>query len=302
MHSNLIDELEGQTGHKGFRAEFLTSEFCRNTRLVDILENPEGTWAALQTVRGLGSISLSRLRQLVAKRFADQFPEDWRAAQRALSTDTEPDSPRARQLARFITAWDAPRETFGVTGRYLTTYEASVLRHLESGEKLLVAHSTLPQMLKTPDIIWAESRDVLSEADHLANLEKYRENQGPLPAGSLAAIEKTALENLVMGEGAYAPLSPEQRQHQLAVIVDHGGLYPNLEAVVVDYRSINLSPGVLLGGDYLLIPCCGGYIDLHAPDLAQIFKDRMEAARKTGTPFRDWLTAHRDHPVIAAVL
>lgn len=208
MHSNLIDELEGQTGHKGFRAEFLTSEFCRNTQLLDILDNPEGTWATLQTVRGLGPISLSRLRQLVAKRFADQFPEDWRAAQRALSTDTGADTPRARQLARFITAWDAPRETFGVTGRYLTTYEASVLRHLESGEKLLVAHSTLPQMLKTPDIIWAESRDVLSEAEHLANLEKYRENQGPLPAGSLAAIEKPHWKIWSWARGPMPPSAP----------------------------------------------------------------------------------------------
>jgi hypothetical protein len=238
----------------------------------------------------------------VAKRFADQFPEDWRAAQRALSTDTGADSPRARQLARFITAWDAPRETFEVTGRYLATYEASVMRNLESGEKLLVAHNTLPLMLKTPDVTWAETRDVLSEADHQANLKRYRENTRPVPEGSLAAINKAALENLVAGDGAYATLSPEQRSHQISVILAHRGVFPNLYGVVVDYTSIHLSPGLLLGGDYLLIPYCGGYIELRAPDLTQIFKDRMEVARKTGTLLEDWFAMHADHPVIAAVL
>jgi hypothetical protein len=302
MHKNLIDELEGQTGHKGFRAEFLNSYFCRTTRLLDILENPEGSWAALQTARGLGRISLSRLRQLVANKFANQFPEDWREAQRALSKDAEPDSPRARKLARFITVWDAPREAFEVSGRYMADYEASIMRNVEAGEKILVAHSTLPLMLKTPDVTWAETRDVLSEADHQAQLQRYRENDRPVPPGSLAAIDKAGLDNLVTGAGVYATLSPEQRSHQFAVLLAHRAFYPNLDVMVVDYRSIHLSPGLLLGGDYLLIPCCGGYIELHAPDLTQIFTDRMEAARKTGEHFRDWLDRHRDHPVIAAVL
>ncbi len=302
MHKNLIDELDGQIGHKGFRAEFLNSQFCRNTRLLDILENPEGSWAAMQTARGLGRISMSRLRQLVAKRFADQFPEDWREAQRALSKDAEPDGPRARKLARFIAIWDARQEAFEVSGRYLTTYEASIIRNLESGARLLVAHNTLPLMLKTPDVTWAETRDVLSEADHQANLQKYRANARPVPAGSFATAEKTALDNLVTGDGPYKDLSPEQRSRQFAVILEHNGLYPDMSMVVVDYRHINLSPGLLLGGDYLLIPCCGGYIELHAPDLTQIFTDRMEAARKVGEHFRDWLARHRDHPVIAAVL
>lgn len=314
MHHSLYDQLAENDEHRHFRASFLQSKFCMQTTMQDILDDPDDALDALSTIRGVGETSMSRLRQFLVREYSTRFPRDWQAANNAVAstaantetgTEAGTETSRARALAHFITVWDVVAEFLPITGRFYPDYSDGnnrvLLESLVRGERFIYACESFPELLKTSEVLFAEQGHDGDKASYSQHLSKLRDQLPPMASGSLVMMNPRALEDLLTGGGHYKDLPEAARTEQMQLLLFFSAAIPHVETCITDYRKSGLSSGFLSGEGPLLHYCFGGYVEVPTPDMVQVFHDRIAKARQQGQSLRDWITAHGDHPVAAAL-
>lgn len=287
-----------------FRAEFTNSDWARTTRLRDILEAPEQTFRALTTQRGMGAVSVARIRQMLARIFSETYPDHWEEAKNAVESDTPAIGLRARKLAEFITAWGVKSDSIAVTGRFVPSNGISLRKmyqELADGAEFVYACDTIPMVIKTEATLRAESGldQSMNRMNHrlrTAVQDGYRDAQ----VSGLVLIDTFMMSDLLNARRYYRTLAESDRIKQLRIMYDFYRTHTGQKVYVTDFHAIGLSPAIVWGDRPLMRHSFGGFLELTAPDLVELFRDRAEQARDAGVPLKDWFAMHADHPVIAA--
>lgn len=287
-----------------FRAEFTNSDWARTTRLRDILEAPEQTFRALTTQRGMGAISVARIRQLLARIFSETYPDHWEEAKNAVESDTPATGLRARRLTAFITAWGIKTDSIAVTGRFVPANGVSLRKmyaDLANGAAFVQACETIPPVIKTTATVQAEagldqSINRMTERLRASEQDSYRN----MHASGLILVDSFMMEDLLQGWGYYRAMAEGDRIKQFRIMYDFYSVQSGQKVYVTDFHAIGLSPAIVWGNSPLMRHSFGGFLELTAPDLVELFRDRAEQARDAGVPLKDWFAMHADYPVIAA--
>jgi hypothetical protein len=305
LEQSITEYLSKSEHHQAFRMDVLASDWFTVTTLGDILDNPQQAFRAVRTQRGLGSVSIARLRQQLARAFAATYCEDWEAAQCALRSGRTPQSPLAQKLANFITEWKVTAESISLSGSF---YPANAIpaqkiyKRLAAGETFVIACETIPEVIKTPAIRRAEAGD---EAKLAHVTEKMVVARNEMEAPTLRAevvIDRYVLEDLLNGTRRYSALSEQDRIEQFLIMYQFFANEPNQSAYVADCHAVRLSPAILIGDGPLMRYSFGGFMEVNAPDLHQLFRARVAEARAKGKPLEQWWTENRDHPILRAAV
>ncbi len=289
-----------------FRSEFTKSDWARTTRLRDVLEVPEQTFRALTIQRGMGTVSVARIRQLLARTFSETYPDHWEEAKNAVEADTPAIGLRARKLAEFITAWGCKFDSIAVTGRFVPSNGISLRKmyqELTDGAEFVYASETIPIVIKTEATVQAESgldrsMNRMNRRLRTAVQDGYRDVQ----VSGLVLIDTFMMDDLLHGWRYYRDMTEGDRIKQLRIMYDFYRTHTGQKVYVTDFHATGLSPAIVWGDRPLMRHSFGGFLELTAPDLVELFRDRAEQARDMGVPLKVWFAMHVDHPVIAAAI
>ena len=305
LEQSITEHLSKSEHHQAFRMDVLASDWFTVTTLADILDDPHQAFRAVRTQRGLGSVSIARLRQELARAYATAYREDWEAARDALQSGKSPQSPLAQKLARFITEWKVAPESIPLNGSF---YPANAIpaqkiyKRLAAGETFLIACETIPEVIKTPAIRQAEA----GADDRVVQMtEKMVVARSNLQTSDLRAeviIDTYVLSDLLNGERRYSTLSEQDRIDQFLILYQFFANEPNQSAYVADFHAVGLSPAILIGDGPLMRYAFGGFMEVNAPDLHQLFRARVADARAKGKPLEQWWAENRDHPILRAAV
>lgn len=293
MHKTLAEELADRKGRNGFRVNFLTSDFCKTTTTEDVLDNPERVWKILTTSRNVGQVSIARLRQFLSQKFADRCPQEWEAAKDALAQGTVPSDARTHLLARYMTAWNVDPETIELTGRFLSL-DALKVEHLldaaRQGQKAIHVSGTLPMETKTRAMLRSDARRRPGEA-HLA--AKFQANFAKAPdlrVQGVTLLDTHTLKDLRDGRGHFEDLTKTERQEQFQALREFAVKnQPHRDVIVTDLAANRLSSAFLMGRGPLMCYVFDGYLEIVAPDLISVFRERVAEACADGLPLIDWV-------------
>lgn len=306
MDTTLAQALSDQTGRKGFRLEFVNSTFCQTTHLGDVLSDPESVLQALSTAPGIGAVSEARLRQFLVKTFSTAFAQEWAAAHEALSLGKEPQCPRVRELMNFITVWEVVEDVVPVSIRFHPDYDLGsnrvMLESLARPDPFIYACESFPEVLKTPQVLFAEQGNDSQKAEYSQHLSGLRDSLPSLAAGSVVLLPERPLCDLRDGDGGYCDLPEADRAAQFAILLGFAKAMPHVATCVVNYRKIGLSSGFQSGDGPLLFYCFGGYAEVTTPEMVRIFRDKVAQAQKTGISLPEWAEQNAGHKVLRAAL
>lgn len=294
-----IHDLLWETGqNKLFRTEFLASGICTQITLKDILDAPETQFEALSTQRGMGAVSLARLRQFIAREFSAEFPDEWRDARHALSSGEAPQNACAQALARFITSWKVDADTITLTGRYFSLSDLNVgeIAHkLGQDGSYVYVPTTLPYTLKTRKVVACEARREhygKGVTEKLGKTDVHRKHPGTF------LIDTFILQNLLEGTGRYHDLPDLDRAKQLQILWRVAQKKTRHNYYAVDTSKNGLSPTYLSGESQAMVIIFGGILEITAPDMVRMIRDRVQAAKETGQTLGDWFAARAAHPLL----
>lgn len=306
LETTLAQALTEHTGRKGFRLEFVNSGFCQKTRLLDILCDPVAVRQELSTAPGVGAVSEARLRQYLVRTFAAAFPEDWKAAHQALSVGKAPQGDRAEELMNFINVWEVVEDVLPVSMRFFPDYHLGsnrvMLDSLASPDPFIYACESFPEILKTPEVLFAEQGHDRTKADYSQHLTALRDSMPTLAQGSTVILPERPLCDLRDGDGSYSDLSENDRAVQISVLLGFARAMPHVSTCVVNYRKIGLSSGFLPGDGPLLFYCFGGYAEVATPEMIKIFRDKVAQAQRSSISLTEWAEQNAGHPVIQAAI
>lgn len=276
-----------------YRPSFMASRFVTETRLGDILEDPEGCLGELLLTPRVGAVSVARLRRSLVDEFALMAPAEWRAA----GTGSPPgatnfDADLSARMRLFRKTWGHQEESHTVRGAFHKAYtdpgNSVLARALTEGKPFVYAPESLPEPLKIEAVFVAEQgRSDVKDA-YLAHLAHVRADYLQVPDGSLVLMDKPRLDDLASARGVYAGLDPAHVSAQLGLLWQFTRLVPGLTISVVDFRKHGLSSGFTTRSGPLLHYCFGGYLELRSAPLITQFWDHAERASAAGVPFDAW--------------
>jgi hypothetical protein len=296
MNKTLYDFLISAGHDKQFRAEFLNADLTRVTTLQDILDNPERTLRNISSLRGMGQLSVARLRQAIALHFANLHQDDWELAIDAISKGSVPESRSAQIFINFIKGWKISVEYFQLTGRfYLPTQMKidQIIEQMEGGNHYVYVPSTFIDSLKTPAVFSAEhGKPCTSQslpARLRAALDSFHQNKPDVKFNGFIILDSVVLEDLTQGTGRYRNLSKNDRNEQIQILVQVAEMYTERPIYVADLLKKGLSPGFVIGEGPLVQYNMGGLLEVTAPDMVRLFRERAQHIADTAPTLQEWL-------------
>ncbi len=172
--------------------------------------------------------------------------------------------------------------------------------HVEAaGYKIRHVPNTLPDMLKTQDVLRYEYRDyVLKTGDQAIADRNIRQDYARLPDTEMEiCIPNQRFEQLSDGTGIWADLSPEKRMAQIdymARLADE--LYPRVRIYGFDLKTHYSVPITVFGPLRAAIYIGQGYFVLNTTDhirsLARHFDELVRNATVQAHEMSEWMRAH----------
>lgn len=305
LERSVREHLAENDQSQAFRMDVVSSDWFAVTTLHDILEDPLRAFQSIRTQRGMGSVSIARLRQELCRAFSGTYSEDWEAARCALQSGKTPQSPLARKLAGFMTAWKVASDSISLNGSF---YPADALpaqkiyKRLAAGETFMIACDTIPEAVKTRAVRQAETGNAADVPGMADKMVVARNNLQSRDLRAEVIIDHFVLSDLLDGKRKYSSLSEQDRVDQFLMLYQFFATEPNQSAHVVDFDSVGLSPAILIGDGPLMRYSFGGFLEVNAPDLHELFRNRVADARAKGKPLEHWWADNRDHPVLSAAV
>ena len=297
MHETLGQMLTRTSQAHHFREKFLKESFTRHTTLREILEDPERTLNIISTLNGIGPLSLSRLRQIIARQLSILYPQDWENAYNTVRSGSLPENAVEQNLVHFISTWKISMETIQAACKYYSLCEIKaedIKEKLEAHQPYIYIPPTLIDHLKTPAVFKAETGKSLNShgvPKKLRSIFPIRCKNRPQDEefNGLTMLNICVLEDLLQGSGVYKNISAKNRKKQMQVLVAEAEKFSNHPIYVANTIQNDLSPGFVIGDGPLLKYCLGGILEVTSPDLVELFRIKAEEVAKSSPTLSEWL-------------
>jgi hypothetical protein len=293
--------IDQRNERENFRPSFLAGPFATNVTLRDVLKAPETILTHLRVGRGVGEVTVARVRRALVEELQVLAPQAMQQAYRARLQPDQPlpadADPLTESLIRFLKVWNVSDSSYPVAGEFHRSYASATntifAAALVGRAPFIYAPESFPEIVKTRDVLRAEQGASEQNGFYAARLEAMREDAVRVPPGSLVLLDRAALENLVACRGVYDALTPAMACEQLALLQAFLPRVPRIDVIVTDFRLHGVSSGFATEDGPLLHHCFGGYLELRTPDLLTDFQLVTRSAAAAGRPLAEWLTALR---------
>ena len=297
MDRPIAEIIYARSERENFRPSFLAGPFATTVTLRDVLEAPETLLNRLRVSRGVGEVTVARVRRALVEELQALAPQAMQQAQRARFLPDQPlpadADPMTETLVRFMKVWNVSDASYPVAGAFHRSYTAATntifADALAESAPFIYAPESFPEIVKTRDVLRAEQGESEEKRLYAARLEDAREEAVRAPPGSLILVDRAALENLAACQGVYDALTPVTACEQLALLRAFLPRVPEIDVVVTDFRRHGVSSGFATEDGPLLHYCFGGYLEIRTPDLLTDFQLVTRAAAAAGRPLADWL-------------
>jgi hypothetical protein len=269
--------------------------------LHDVLEQPLACLIDVKSLSGVGDLTISRFRRALVEAFMDAAPREWafastvgsRSSDDHSAAPVDTDMEIARQLIRFRKVWKVDHETFPAPGHFHRRYDhaqnSTLSDAIVEARPFIYAPETVPEVLKTPEVMWVEKGYSEQKQDYLHRLGEIRHESQRLPAGSIVLLDVYKLDDLAGCRGRYAALTPEAASEQIIALADFLLIDPLIHVLVTDFQKHGLSSGFATRKGPLLHYCFDGYLEIQSPEMVSEFWRIAQDAATHSMPFSAWI-------------
>jgi transcriptional regulator with XRE-family HTH domain len=149
---------------------------------------------------------------------------------------------------------------------------------------------TLPDFLKTEATLLVEYGDRPETHEYFRRMEAVRARFAERPFHGFVLCDAPVVFQLISGVGLYRALSAEERQNQIALMVDYfEDHFPTVSCIVIHFRHLELSPALLFGKINVITTAFGGHIHIASSELFESIRRKALFAARKGVPLQQYV-------------
>jgi hypothetical protein len=293
MDLTVADLLRDRYPEVRFRAGFREHPYLEAVTVADLFASSFSLDSFLADCRNLpqcGDVQLNRLRRLLEDLAGKAVPKP------AASDRPQGRSGNSRTEASVSTVLDVHSPGLPVQGRFypdfVSSWEAVYKRvwRLAYFDRFIYVPSSLPEFVKTPEILRAEHGPDADLGDYLSGIKKLRISLPSVQGGAgLILIDESALSAIFDREGCYRDITKQALDLQKHELLEMLKLLPSsIDFRVCDLRATGPASCAIVG-DLVTCSIVGGYFVTEDKEFREALARRCLDAARSARSLKDFL-------------